>query len=126
MSDAGQRHVCSQYGASMTPVDTVEQFRATRLVWIECLGGNDRNSIKNQIHRLIWNAATFRVVNHARTLAAQGQDGAPELSGLIHEFINNGFSAYQLIGIRRLADMSPSAGMKGVYSLRRLLADVQA
>lgn len=109
----------------MTPANELEQFRAKRLLWLESLGGKDQNSIKNQIHRLIWNAATFRVINHARLLAPQGRDGAPELSGLLHEFINNGFSAYQLIGIRRLSDGSPSAGKKSVYSLRRLLTDLK-
>jgi hypothetical protein len=48
---------------------------------LDCLSGSDRNSVKNQLHRIIWNAATFRVINESRRLAEQDARGRPKLSG---------------------------------------------
>jgi hypothetical protein len=97
-----------------------------RKLWLDCLTGSDSNSVKNQVQRMIWNAATFRVINEARRIAPTDKDGNPKLSGLEHEMINNGFFAYQAIAVRRLGDSSRLEGPRGVYSLAGLLKDLRA
>lgn len=109
----------------MSNANELNRFRRKRDEWLECLAGDDRNSVKRQVWRLLWNTATFRILNHARLLAATGTNGEPQLSGLMHEFMNDGFFAYQLVSIRRLSDSSPAGGRRGVFSLRRLLLDLE-
>jgi hypothetical protein len=108
--------------ATTNPIDL---FRRRRELWLECLTGSDGNSVKNQVHRMIWNAASFRVINEARRIAPTNKHGKPKLSGLEHELINNGFFAYQAIAIRRLGDTFPLEGPKGVFSLAGLLRDLR-
>jgi hypothetical protein len=109
--------------AMPSPIDL---FRTRRKLWLDCLTGSDSNSVKNQVQRIIWNAATFRVINEARRIASTDKDGRPKLSGLEHEMINNGFFAYQAIAVRRLGDSYPLEGPKGVYSLAGLLKDIKS
>ena len=41
-------------------------FSQKHAEWVACLDGSDRNSVMNQITRMIWDAAAFRVVNEAK------------------------------------------------------------
>jgi len=101
-------------------------FMKRRGLWIECLSGEDRNSIMRQIHGMIWDAATFHVVNEARRLARPKKGGRVQLGGLVHGLIDKGFLASQTLALRRLADKNALQGKKGVYSLVALLRDMGA
>ena len=99
-------------------------FKERRKLWIECLSGEDRNSIIQQIQGMIWDAATFNVVNEARKLARPKKGGGVQLNGLVHGLINRGFVASQTLALRRLVDGSELEGKRGVYSLVALLQDM--
>ena len=112
----------------MMPNKTIEQFRTRRDLWIECFNGNDPHSIMNQICRMVWNTAAFQVINEARRLARPAEENTVQLSGLIHELIDEGFFEGQLLAIRRLTDTYPitddSRG-RDVWSLTSLLDDMR-
>jgi len=101
------------------------RFRAKRAEWIEWLQGEDPNSILNQIYDMIRRAAVFRVINRARYLAPPLDNGGVALCGLVHEFIDRCFIDSQFNAIRRLLDRHPADGKKSVYSLYRLVADME-
>ncbi len=95
--------------------------------WIEALLGEDPNSILNQIERMTWNAASFRVINEARRHALRDQDDEVRLNGLMHSLLNYCFFRTHMMGIRRVTDASYSLeGPRGVYSLGALLKDMKA
>ncbi len=108
--------------SSRTP--EYEQFKAKRDEWNECLIGDDRNSVRNQIGRMIWDAAVFRMINTARALAPLDDKDRLQLNGMIHGFINESFFVSQATAIRRLADTYPISGKRSVFSLIGLLDDM--
>lgn len=104
-----------------------ETFYRRWALWKESLYGEDFNSILNQIHRMTWDSAVFRVINEARRLAPPAPEGGVQLNGMLHQFINRCFFETQLIALRRLCDESPlesPSGKKDVYSLVSLLNDM--
>ncbi len=111
------------------PDSTLDQFKARRDLWIECLDGNDRHSIIRQITRMVWNAAAFRVVNEARRIAPSAKEGGVQLNGLMHRLIDDSFFEAQMVAIRRLTDSSyPITGHRrnyNVVSLTSLLEDMR-
>lgn len=92
---------------------------------MQCLGGADLNSVGKQLNRMLWNAASFRVINEARSIAPTDEEGENKLNGLEHQAINDGFFAYQLLAMRRLGDTYPIDGPRGVFSLTGLLEDIK-
>lgn len=102
-------------------------FKSRRDLWIECFSVKDRNSIINQVYQMVWNAGVFKIVNLARKIAPENQQGRKEVSGLLHHFIDECFFDSQFSAIRRLTDAEPSLeGRKGVFSLFSLLSDMRA
>lgn len=101
------------------------EYEAKRTEWTRWLDGDDRHSVMNQITRMIWDAAIFRVINEARRLAPKDLEGGVQLNGMIHDLINRGFFVGQANAIRRLTDKSLAAGSRGVYSLHGLLEDME-
>jgi hypothetical protein len=88
--------------------------------WQEWLTGDDINSIKNQIHNMIWDSAVFQSINECRRYAPTNEKGEVELNGVVHQFINKCFFETQAIAIRRLLDKRLD-----VISLRRLVDDIE-
>jgi hypothetical protein len=108
--------------------NTLEQFRARRELWINCVSGSDRHSIMNQIGDMVWNTAAFRVINEARGLAPPAEEGGVQLNGLVHRLINDCFLDGQMLAIRRLTDNYPITGhprKRDVFSLTSLLEDMR-
>ena len=93
--------------------------------WEGWLLGDDVNSVRNQIHDMIWDTAVFLSINKAREYAPKNKDGQPELNGTVHHFINRCFLQTQLIAIRRLCDKEKSAGDRSVVSLYRLIRELE-
>ncbi len=111
--------------ANTPQTETFAQFKAKRNEWLKWFSGTDRNSIMNQIYRMIWNGAVFRVINEARRLASPIKDDAVAMNGMVHRFINDCFYASQCNAIRRLLDKETSTGKRSVYSLYRLIDDIE-
>lgn len=105
----------------------LEQFKAKRELWIECLSGKDRNSIFNQIFDMVWNAAVFQVINEARKIAPENEEGQKEINGMLHYFIDECFFDSQFLTIRRLTDPAYELRhpKKGIFSLLALLNDMR-
>lgn len=97
-----------------------------RTEWIECLDGNDRNSIRQQIVRMTWNVAAYRIVIEARRLAPPASDGGVELNGMVNELLDQSFAQSHMVAIRRLTDTGELTGNKGVYSLGSLIRDIKS
>ena len=87
-------------------------FKERRELWIKCLAGDDRNSVMQQIHRMIWNTAVFRIINESRRMAPPDEDGGFQLNGPVHRLITEGFFDGQMLAIRRLTDGYPIATAK--------------
>ena len=101
------------------------QLSEKRKKWIECLDGNDRNSIRQQIVQMTWNVAAYRIVIEARRLARPASDGGVELNGMVNELLDQSFAQSHMVAIRRLTDTGELAGKKGVYSLGSLIRDIK-
>lgn len=110
----------------MTEQEVFEQFKAKHALWKKCLDGEDRNSVFNQIHMMIWNAAVFNVINEARKITPTDAKGRKELNGMVHIFMDRCFVDSQFLRIRRLVDEEGIYGTKGVFSLVSLLKDMKA
>jgi hypothetical protein len=85
-----------------------QNFAAKRKEWRRVLRGKDRNAVFNQITRMLWDAAAYRIVNEARSLAPAANEGGVQLNGLMHRLIDDCFSVTQLVAIRRILDPNPS------------------
>jgi len=105
---------------------SLEKFKASHALWKKCLDGEDRNSVINQIHMMIWNSAVFNVINEARKIAPTDTKGRKELNGMVHTFMDRCFVDSQFLCIRRLVDEEDIYGVKGVFSLVSLLNDMKA
>jgi hypothetical protein len=105
----------------------LEQFKTKRETWIQCLSGEDRNSIFKHIHHMVWNASVFKVVNEARNITPENEKGEMEINGMVSRFINKCFFDSQLLAIRRLTEASYELQdtKNGVYSLSALLNDIK-
>jgi hypothetical protein len=96
--------------------DLKEKFRE----WEEWLFGDDPNSIRIQIHNMVWDSAVFLSINKARKYAMLDKEGKPELNGMVHRFINRSFFQTQSLAIRKLYDKRSD-----VISLVRILNDME-
>lgn len=95
-------------------------------IWIDCLKGNDENSIFKQITIMIWDTAIFRFILESRQIQVGRNPNNPPLNASFHSFIDRNYFQAQVAFIRRLADKSRYGltGRKGIYSLYSLLDDI--
>lgn len=93
--------------------------------WKIWLSGDDRHSIGNQIRNMTWDAAVFQLVNEARRYAQTDDEGNPKLNDMVHGFINHSFFVTQALAIRRLLDKETREGERSVFSLYRLVHDLE-
>lgn len=106
--------------------ERLKVFRKKREEWIAWLRGNDPHSIWRQINRLLWDDILFRTLNDLRRAAAEHPSQSVGFSSDVLRLLDAGFVTTQATAIRRLTDKPSSDPKKGVISLRRLIADIQA
>jgi hypothetical protein len=93
--------------------------------WIDCLKGDDTNSIFQQIYRMIWDTAIFRLIVESRQIQIEKNAQSPALNGALHSFIDRNYFQSQVIYIRRLTDKHYGlTGKRGVYSISSLTDDI--
>jgi hypothetical protein len=93
--------------------------------WIECLKGDDINSIFRQITLMIWDSAIFRLIIESRQIQIDKNPNEPAINGELHSFINRNYFQSQVSIIRRLVDKSYRLiGPKAVYSIYSLISDI--
>ena len=110
------------------PPGNFEQFKAKHEAWKKCLFGEDRNSVFNQIFRMVWNAAVFKIINEARRIAPADAKGQIEINGMLHHFLDRCFFDSQFLAVRRLTDTAYTLedSKRGIFSLTALLVDMKA
>lgn len=93
--------------------------------WIDCLKGDDINSIFQQITLMIWDTAIFRCIIECRQAQIDKNPDKPAINGAFHSFIDRNYFRSQVSNIRRLVDKSSQlTGQKGVYSIHSLINDI--
>lgn len=93
---------------------------------MNCLKGDDQNSIFRQITTMIWDTAIFRVIMEGRKAKIQQNAEKPEFNSALHNFIDRNYFQAQSATIRRLVDTSfDLTGERGVYSLGALIEDIR-
>jgi len=93
--------------------------------WIECLKGDDINSIFQQITLMIWDTAIFRLIIESRQIQIDKHPNEPAINRALHSFIDRNHFQSQVSNIRRLVDKSYRlTGPKAVYSIYSLISDI--
>ncbi len=95
-----------------------------RREWLTCLSGEDKHSVYQQIYAMMWDAASFHVINQALRFAPPAEGGGVQLSGLLHTLLSRGFLASQMLSIRRQTDPYELKEKRSVFSLGGLLQDM--
>lgn len=96
-------------------------------LWSDCLRGEDKNSIFQQISVMIWDTTIFRFILESRQTQMEKDPDNPSLNLSLHGFIDRNYFQAQVASIRRLADKSNYGltGEKGIYSLYSLIDDIK-
>lgn len=108
--------------------NTESDFQIRHELWKKCLLGDDRNSIHQQIHRMLFETGSWLVLNESRKYAPPVKEGGVQLNGMVHNLIDICFAESQFSTIRRLVDTYPIDGHpnnRDVYSLVSLLEDLK-
>lgn len=106
--------------------EALASFRACRKRWYEWLIGDDEHSIAKQITTMVWDDAIFRTLNEARRLSLEHPSPQKGLNADLLDLLDRGFVTSQVMALRRLTDPGFHDPNRGVISLTRLLADVEA
>ena len=101
------------------------QYRQKRAEWLHLLNEDEHHAIWGQITNMIWDDASFRILNEARN-PKLSPNGSSAQNALLANFIDRGYVLGQVIALRKLVEKNPSDKKKGVVTLRRLLDDLRA
>jgi len=96
-------------------------YRYHRRRWIEMLNGNDIHAVSAQLTDLLDTELNFRMVLAARDICSASS--VPQ-NGTIHWLIDYGFISHQVLAIRRLTEAYNGARNREVFSLRRVLDEI--
>lgn len=86
--------------------------------WVYWLKGDPVQSIRTQINGMMWDDATFRAMNEARSYTVGGEWSSQ--NGMIARFIDSSYVAGQSLALSRLVDKG-----QDVNSLARLVAELR-
>ncbi|MGE5475528.1 MAG: hypothetical protein ACM3Q1_02650 [Bacteroidales bacterium] len=100
------------------------QYRQKRAEWLHLLNDDEHHAIWSQITNMIWDDASFRILNEARN-PALSPNGSSARNALLANIIDRGYVLGQVIALRKLVEKNPSDRKKGVVTLRRLLDDLR-
>lgn len=129
MSEFGLQNSLGRSG-ELPPPDKCDVSNMTRLIdygnkraeWLSWYSfrKDDPNNIEGQIIAMTFLDLSYRVLTRPRGDMALGPDIAAR-SGILSHMLDQGYVANQILAIRRLLDTR-----KDVFSLRRLLDDIEA
>ena len=98
-------------------------------VWCDCLKGEDHNSIQNQLIRMVWFEAIYRMVLESRRLTQNHYSNKPPINYAFHQFIDQNFIDAHLSRVRKIIgdkQRDSLLGVKGVFSFWSLLKDIKS
>lgn len=104
------------------PLDEIWQ------IWSDCLKGEDHNSIQNQLTRMVWYEAIYRMVLESRRVTHRHNPSEPPINYALHQFIDQNFFEAHLSRVRKIiGDQQRDSlfGAKGVFSFWSLLKDIK-
>ncbi|MCK4340132.1 MAG: hypothetical protein KAY37_00220 [Phycisphaerae bacterium] len=101
------------------------EFNEKHEEWSKAIGGTDRNTIIQQLYRLSWDGAVYRVINTARGLAPPAPDGGVQINPMFHNLLDDCFFMIQAVSIRKLTGKEARKGKRAAYSLRSLVEDME-
>jgi hypothetical protein len=97
-------------------------YRYSLKNWHNILLGDDMHAISNQITKMLTADLEFRTINEAKRVNNEKERNQNEI---IHRFIINGFVYPQYLRIRSLTELSASTGRRAVYSLPRIISEIE-
>ena len=109
----------------MADKESLAIFKVNIIKWQEMLTGNDQHSIYNQIQDIIWNDNVYRTFNEARRISAETNGSSTGLAGTLIELVDRMFVTHQSMAIRMLIDDYEWRPDRSVYSLPRLLKEIE-
>jgi hypothetical protein len=86
--------------------------------WLDWLKNDPVQSIRTQLYGMMWDDATFRAINEARTYTTGGEWLSQ--NGMLARFIDSSYVAGQSLALSKLVDRRPD-----VISLGRLVAELR-
>ena len=96
------------------------------LLWKDCLGGPDKNSIINQIMSMVWDVGIFKLILESRQLWINQNPIKPKINNTFHSFIDRNYFQALASSIRKISDNGYSvSGKRGVFSLLSLISDIK-
>lgn len=101
------------------------QYRQKRAEWLHLLNEDEHHAIWTQITNMIWEDASFRLLNESRSPTLTPSDCSSR-NALLAGFIDRGYVLGQVLALRKLVEKNPPNKRKGVVTLRRLLDDLRA
>jgi hypothetical protein len=122
MKHSGMKDICN---CDVVDMEKLAIFRVNILKWQEILTGNDPHSIYNQIQEIIWDDNVYRTFNEARRISAETNDPSTGLAGTLIDLVDRMFVTHQSMAIRRLIDEHEWRPDRSVYSLPRLLKEIE-
>lgn len=94
--------------------------------WMDCLSGDDRNSIFSQIAFMLWDTAIYQIILEGRKFRIKENPEKPQVNLQLHAFIDRNYFQVQSAAIRRIVDDSfDMHGSRGVYSLPAIIKDLK-
>ncbi len=96
------------------------KFELERNKWLNWFKGEPEHSLSDQIYRMLWDDAVFRLSNEMRRIKIQFQDKATGINGDLAHLIDRGYVNLQATSIRSLIDARTD-----VISLPRIIKDLE-
>lgn len=106
--------------------ELLAMFRYYRNKWNNILNGKGVHSIFNQIQDLLWVDTVYRTYNESRRISLEVETPKISLPGVFVDFVDLCYFNSQIMAIRRLVDESQSGHGREVYSIPRLVAEIEA
>jgi hypothetical protein len=93
-------------------------FKELHTRWLDWLKNDPVQSISKQLYGMMWDDATFRAINEARSYTTGG--AWVSQNGMLARFIDSSYVAWQSLALSKLVDRRPD-----VISLGRLVAELR-
>lgn len=123
---AGKTRMTNGASGKFQTTGTIQTtLSAKRKQWLECVHGDDENSIRRQITDLLCDLREWWTINSALRFTSRDENGEPKVWRLLHELLNRCFVTKQMVTVRRLCDRNPFEGKNEVWSLVSLLDDMK-